>query len=197
MDAAESFAVSYEEYLALERATGQRHEFVDGFAYAMSGGTLAHGRLSAAMVGLLFNVLRPGKGRCRVYSADGKVHVVARGNSYYPDVSVVCGPAETAPRDRNAITNPVLLVEVLSEGTEAADRGRKFLDYQRIPSLRHYLLVSQDEHRVEYFRRNDDDSWVLTVLRAGDVLSLAELGGSFEVDEVYVGEEEERAGVQA
>jgi Uma2 family endonuclease len=193
MGAAESLALTYDEYLALERETDLRHEFVDGFAYAMSGGTLAHGRLSAAMSGLLFNLLRPSKGRCRVYSADGKVHVLARGNSYYPDVSVVCGPAETAPRDKNAITNPLLLVEVLSEATEAADRGRTFLDYQRMPSLRHYLLVSQDEHRVEYFRRNDDDTWVLTVLRAGDVVSLAELGGAFEVDEIYVGESEERA----
>jgi Uma2 family endonuclease len=193
MGAAETLALTYEAYLTLERETGVRHELVGGFAYAMAGGTPAHGRVAMAVGALLFNLARPGRGRCRVYSADGKIHVPARGNSYHPDVSVVCGPLETARQDPNAIVNPTLLVEVLSEGTEAADRGRTFLDYQTLPSLRTYLLVSPDEHRIELFRRNVDESWTLTVLRSGDDVILDELGGSFAVDEAYIGEETERA----
>ena len=185
--------MSYADYLALERETGVRHEFVDGVAYAMAGGTLAHSRVGMTAGALLFALLRPGRGRCRVYSADGKLHVLARGNSYYPDASVVCGPVVTAPVDRHAITNPALIVEVLSESTEVHDQGRKFRDYQRIPSLRHYLMISQDEHRVEHYRRNDDGTWTLTVSEAGGTVRLPDLGGAIEVDELYVGEDEERA----
>ena len=144
------------------------------------------------MLWLLFSLLRPNLGRCRVYSADGKVHVLARGNSYYPDASVVCGPVVVAPDDPNAITNPTLIVEVLSETTERRDAGIKFRDYQRIPSLRHYLMASQDEHRVEHYRRNDDGTWTYAVSESGGAVQLPDLGGALSVDELYVGEDQER-----
>ena len=191
MGAAEKLLVTYAEYLALERESGLRYEFVDGMAYAMAGGTPTHARLSAAASALLFILLRPGRGRCRVYGADGRVHVVARGNSYYPDVSVVCGPVEAAPNDPNAITNPMLIVEVLSEGTELFDRSKKFDDYQRIPSLRHYMLVTQEARKVEHFRRNDDETWTYSVARDGGAVELHDLGGALVVNEFYEGEEQE------
>lgn len=192
MNAAEKLSMTYAQYLALERETGVRHEFIDGIAYAMAGGTLAHARLGATVSALLFALLRPGRGRCRVYSADGKVHVLVRGNSYYPDASVVCGPVVAAPHDSNAITNPTVVVEVLSETTERRDAGIKFRDYQRIPSLRHYLMVSQDEHRVEHYRRNDDGTWTFAVAESGGVVQLPDLGGTLAVDDIYVGEDLER-----
>lgn len=195
MTGAEKLPMSYADYLALERETDVKHEFIDGAAYAMAGGTLAHARLSMTAGALLFALVRAGKGRCRVYSADGKVRVVDRGNSYYPDASVVCGPAQVAADDPNALTNPTLMIEVLSEGTERFDRGRKFLDYQRIPSLKHYLMISQDQRRVEHYRRNDDEkTWTLTICEAGSAVELPDLGGRLDVDELYVGEDEERAG---
>lgn len=191
MTAAEKPAMTYAEYLALERATGVRHEFVDGIAYAMAGGTPSHSRLAAMATVALGVLLLPGRGRCRVYNSDGKVHVLARGNSYYPDVSVVCGRLETAPDDPNAITNPTLLVEVLSEGTELYDRTRKFQEYQRIPSLRHYVLVTQGARQVEHFRRNDDETWTYAVAVTGGAIQLPDLGGAITVDELYEGEEQE------
>ncbi len=191
MSAAEKLAMTYDDYLALERDTGVRHEFVDGVAYAMAGGTPAHGRLGMMVGASLVFLLRPGRGRCRVYNSDGKVHVVARGNSYYPDVTVVCGRIESVPGVRNAITNPTLIVEVLSDGTELFDRTEKFQDYQRVPTLRHYILVAQGARRVEHYRRNDDGTWTYAVAEGGGSVLLPDLGGELVVDEIYEGEDQE------
>lgn len=185
MSAAEKLVMTYVEYLALEAASPEKMQFVDGVAYAMAGGTPAHAELAARVIVALAGVLRPGRGRCRVFTSDLKIHVPASGNSYYPDVAVVCGPPERAPHDPNALTNPALLVEVISEGTESFDRGRKFKDYQRLPSLQHYLLVNQDEARVEHYRRNDDGTWTLSNAEAGGAVRLPDLGGDLPVDELY------------
>lgn len=185
MSAAEKLVTTYEEYLALEQASPTKMQFVDGVAYAMAGGTLEHAELAANFIAALSVLLQPGRGRCRTYTRDAKIHVTTSGNSYYPDVSVVCGPRETAPQDANAITNPTLLVEVLSDGTESFDRGKKFKDYQRLPSLQHYLLANQDEARIEHFRRNDDGTWTLSNAEAGGVVRLPDLGGELAVDDIY------------
>jgi Uma2 family endonuclease len=190
--AAEKLKLTYAEYLALERETGVRYEFVDGDVYAMAGGSLAHARVTAAAIAELSFLLRPGRGRCRVYSPDGKIHVLVGGKSYYPDASVVCGPVVSAPIDAHAITNPSLIVEVLSPDTERNDRGSKFTAYQSIPSLRHYLLVSQDEHRVEHYERVREGQWTLSIYGPGASVTLADLGGAVEVDALYAGEDQER-----
>ena len=187
MTAAEKLAMTYAEYLALERASTERHQFVEGVAYAMAGGSPTHSRLAVRVSVALANLLQPGRGHCDVYSSDAKIHVLASGDSYYPDVSVVCDPVAVAPMDANAMTNPTLLVEVLSDTTERFDRGSKFADYQRIPSLRHYVLVAQDKVRVEHFRRNDDDTWTLSVAQAGGIVRLPDLGGELVVDAIYRG----------
>lgn len=185
MTAAERLRTTYEEYLALERATQTRHEYVDGCAYAMAGGEPEHARLALAMGAELRQRLRGGA--CRVYSSDLKVVVTASGNAYYPDGTVVCGPLERDPKDPVAVTNPTVLIEVLSPGTERFDRGDKFADYRLLPSLRHYLMVSSQRRLIEHYRRNDDDTWTLTLCTAGGALNLPELGGAIPVDDVYAG----------
>ena len=177
--------MTYADYVAQAAASPTRVEFVDGTTYAMAGGTPAHAQLAMQTGAALLGLLRSGRGRCRAYSADARIHVLATGNSFYPDAAVVCGPTETAPHDADAITNPTLLVEVLSDGTELFDRGRKFSNYQRIPTLRHYLLVAQDRVRVEHFRRNDDETWTLTILEVGGVVHLPDLGGDVSTMEIY------------
>jgi Uma2 family endonuclease len=103
----------------------------------------------------------------------------------YPDATVVCGRLETAPDDPNAAINPKLLVEVLSESTEAYDRGSKAAHYRRIPSLQKYVLVAQDEPRIEVYRRNDDDGgWVLHEARPGEKLELRSIGVMLDVSAV-------------
>ena len=175
--------LTYADYLAAEEHSDVKHEYLRGEVFAMSGGTPNHGALAVAMSSTLYSALR-GK-PCRVFSSDVRVRVVASDFAAYPDVSVVCGQIEAASDDPNAITNPVLIVEVLSDSTEAYDRGEKAAQYRRIPSLREYVLVSQRDSRLELFRRKPQGHWELLEASAGQTLELASVGVTVEVDEVY------------
>ncbi len=122
---------------------------------------------------------------CRPYDADYKIHIPETGLSTYPDLSVICGPPLTLPGRPHAATNPILLVEVLSESTEAWDRGAKFAHYRQIPTLRYFLLVNADPKRVELYTRGADSSWVLTVHETGGHVPLPALEITLPVDEIY------------
>jgi Uma2 family endonuclease len=174
--------MTYAEYVVRERSSPEKHEYLHGHAYAMAGGTPAHGALSASFGRLLGNALvgRP----CRVYSSDVRVRVRATGLSTYPDLSVVCGTLETDPDDPDAIANPILLGEVLSPSTASYDRGAKAAHYRRIPSLREYVLVAQEEPRIELHRFRDG-RWQVLEAVAGEQLVLASIGAEIEVSAVY------------
>ncbi len=181
--------LSYTEYLDLETRTDLRHEFLDGEAWAMAGGTPRHSRVKVNLITRLN--LGLGAGPCRLFDSDLKIRVLESGLATYPDAAVICGPVSRDPQDRNALTNPVLLVEVLSESTEAWDRGAKFAHYRRIPELRHYLLVDAGQARVEHFARQPDGRWLLSEYGAGQTVGLPELGLLLEVDALYQGMPEE------
>jgi len=174
----------YEDYLALEQATDQRHEWLDGQGYAMAGGTPLHGEL-AISVGSELRGIALSCG-CRVFSSDVKVRVLATKLATYPDLSVVCGALQTSPQDDNALTNPALLVEVLSDGTERYDRGDKFAHYRHLPALKDYVLVSQHTRRIEVYSR-EGDHWTLRIAEAGQAVALTAMDGSLSVDRVYAG----------
>jgi Uma2 family endonuclease len=125
---------------------------------------------------------------CRVFSADAKVRVLATGLATHPDGSVVCGAVARDPEDDNAMTNPVLLVEVLSDSTERYDRGEKADHYRRIPSLKDDVLVSQHTARIEIHSR-EGDHWVLRVAGPGGSVPLTAMPGAPAVDRVYQGVE--------
>jgi Uma2 family endonuclease/predicted nucleic acid-binding protein len=173
----------YAEYLRLERASPERHEFLRGEVYAMAGGSPEHGALAAAWIGELRAALA-GK-PCRVFTSDVRVRIQETGLTTYPDVSVVCGRLETDSEDADAIVNPVLLVEVLSDSSEAYDRGAKAAHYRRIPSLREYVLTSQLEPLVEVYRRNAEGRFELFECRGGDTVELASIGVSLAVRTIY------------
>jgi len=175
--------MTYVEYLAAETRSEVRHEFLNGDVWEMAGGTPEHGALAAAMIGELRAALR-GK-PCRVFTSDVRVRVVSTGLSTYPDVAVVCGALETAAEDPDAITNPIVLGEVLSDSTEAYDRGAKAAHYRQIPSLQEYVLVSQDEARIEVYRRTAAGRWELREARRDDAVELASLGARLDVSAVY------------
>jgi Uma2 family endonuclease len=175
--------MSYADYLALEERSETKHEYLRGEVWAMAGGTLEHARLTAACIAALGGALR---GRpCVVYSSDVRVRIAATDRATYPDVTVVCGPAATAPEDTEAIVNPTLLVEVLSDSTEASDRGEKFAHYRHLDSLREYVLVAQKEPRIEVFRRLDDGRWTFSEATAGQTIRLASLEIDLSVDDLY------------
>lgn len=174
--------MSYAEYLAAEAASPVKHEFLRGDVFAMAGGTPEHGRLAANMI---YELRRALEGRpCVVLTSDVRVRIRATDRSTYPDVSVVCGRIEPAADDPDAIGNPVVIVEVLSDSTEADDRGEKFAHYRRLPSLVEYVLVSQRAPRIEVYRR-EGNRWALTEAAAGESLTLESIGASIAVDAVY------------
>lgn len=145
-----------EEYLALEEEAEYRSEYVDGLIYQMAGGNLNH-------IDITFNVTvsinEKLRGKCRAYSTELKVRVEKVNRFYYPDVTVVCGDRQFYKNRNDTVTNPILLVEVLSKSTESKDRGEKFIAYQTVESLKEYVLVSQDKHLVEQYIKQDDGSW--------------------------------------
>jgi Uma2 family endonuclease len=175
--------MTYAEYLAAEERSLQKHEFLDGEVHAMSDGTPEHGALAVAFASELRSAL--GERRCRIFSSDVRVRVRATGLATYPDISVVCGKLETDAEDHQAIANPVLLVEVLSDSTEARDRGEKAAHYRHISSLREYVFVLQREPRIEVYRRNEAGRWELFEFEAGARAELASVGATVAVDEVY------------
>lgn len=173
---------SYAEYLARERETGLRHEFLDGQVFAMTGETPEHARLIAEVSFVLRRAVDPK--RCRVFSADLRIRIPPTGLSTYPDVAVVCGPVETSDDDPNAVVNPTVLVEVLSPGTEAYDRGEKWAHYRRLESLQVYVLVSPVARRVEAFIRSE--AGFVNVAASGDEsLELRGLGVRLVPSEIF------------
>jgi Uma2 family endonuclease len=178
---AEKRAMSVDEYRTLEREADARHEFINGEAYAMAGGTAEHACIQANVTGALWTRLR-GK-PCRPSSNDQKVFVPETGSYLYADLTVVCGGFEYHPADENAVTNPRVLVEVLSESTADYDRGTKFQHYKRLQSLAEYVLVSQDEQRVEV-RQRVEEGWLIREVTEGAV-HLASLDLDIPLDEIY------------
>lgn len=182
-DPADKLTMTYAEYAAAEAKSDVKHEWLNSEVFAMAGGTPEHAGLAAGVIGELRTALRDRP--CRVFSSDLRVRVQATGLVTYPDASIVCNKIETDHDDPQAIVNPVVLVEVLSDSTEAYDRGEKFAHYRRIPSLREYVLVSQHERRIEVHRRNDAGRWELYEAGPGESVELASVGCRLSVDDVY------------
>jgi len=174
---------SIEEYLVLERISNVRHEYLDGDIFAMAGGTPEHAGICASLIILLGNAVRDRPSR--VYTSDVRVRVQATGLDTYPDISVVCGPVQMDKDDRNAIVNPVLVVEVTSPSSEGYDRGAKLEHYRRIPALREVVLVAHDTQRVDVWRRRDDATWTSESHGPGAVARLDSLACELPVAEIY------------
>lgn len=170
------------EYVAFEASSNVKHELLGGQIYAMAGGSPDHAALTAAIGGLLFRQLQGG--RCRVHSADQRVCVLATGLTTYPDLTIVCGPRELDPEDKHAVTNPTVVVEVLSPSTEAYDRGEKLEHYQRVASIQHVVLVAQGEARVDVITREGDGFRTVTA-REGDTARLPAIAAEIDVRELY------------
>ena len=167
----------------MERASEVRHEFYDGETFAMVGASREHNLVASTLVGLLYAQLRGSD--CEVYVNDMRVQVPATGLYTYPDLVVVCGEPQLADEHGDVLLNPTLIVEILSESTEAYDRGRKFDHYRTLESLTDYLLVAQDEAKIEHYTRRED-GWLLTQAKGlDDVLPLPSIGCELRLAEVY------------
>ncbi len=149
-----------EEYLESERKSEERHEYFNGEIFAMSGAKRNHNKVATNVSGLIWQHLK-GKD-CESYSNDMRVFVPKTGLYTYPDLVVVCGEPKFKDNVLDTLLNPILLIEVLSDSTEGYDRGKRFQHYRSIESLREYVLVSQDEARIEKYLKQGDGFWVLS-----------------------------------
>jgi Uma2 family endonuclease len=172
-----------EQYLRIEREAETRSEFRDGRMVALASGSVNHALLSARIGALLYHQVPP---RCRVFSCDLRVKVAASGLYTYADCTVICGKPQTFSDQKDVVTNPLLIVEVLSPSTEGYDRGKKFESYRTIESFREYLLIHQDRRHVEHYSKQDDPSWVLREHSGADAtVAIARLGVQISLGELY------------
>jgi Uma2 family endonuclease len=159
MQALKLAPISLKDYLAIEQQDDKRYEFHDGYIYAMAGGTLNHGRISGNIYRKVGNSLEQRNASCEPFNSDTKLYIERGKRFVYPDMMVVCGKAEVSSVYKEAVTNPSLIVEVLSESTESYDRGDKFFFYQNIASLKQYVLISQEKVQIEVWTRGEGNSW--------------------------------------
>jgi Uma2 family endonuclease len=178
-------SATFAGYLAFEEASTTKHEFLNGEIYGMAGGTPEHAALSVAVSSALLAQLRGGP--CRVYSSGLRVRVLATGLATYPDVTVVCGEVERDPESPTTVVNPRVVVEVLSDATEAYDRGQKLDHYRHMPSLAAVVLVSHREPVIEVWERTAEGTWRRGESGAGQTLVIEALPARLAVDEVYLG----------
>jgi Uma2 family endonuclease len=171
------------EYLALERKAEHRSEYLSGQIYAMTGASREHNRIAVNLTRELSTALR---GRpCEVFASDMRVKVSPTGLYTYPDVVVVCGEARFEDREVDTLLNPTLIVEVLSDSTEAYDRGQKFAHYRRLETLSDYVLIAQDRVLVEHFVR-DGERWIMREIREPDGwLVLEAIGCEVSLRDIY------------
>ncbi|PSB01493.1 Uma2 family endonuclease [Merismopedia glauca] len=172
-----------EEYFIWEEQQNLRHEYIDGEVYAMTGGTVNHGRIAANFIAMLIPHLRGSS--CGVQTSDVKIEIAESNDYVYPDISVSCDD-----RDRTAIkfiSHPCLIVEVLSLSTEAYDRGDKFRLYRRSPSLEDYVLISASKIAIDIYRKNDSNRWEIVNYVAGDLIELASVNLTFPIEEIFEG----------
>ncbi len=178
---------SFEEYLALEESSEVKHEYFDGEIFAMAGGTAEHSLIATNLSGEVRTSVKGSD--CQVHGSDMKV-LTASGLGTYPDASVACAEPQYEDKKRTTLINPIVIVEVLSESTEAYDRGKKFEHYQTIESLREYVLVAQDRVHVDRFTRQENGQWLLAGYSDLDeAIELPSLACSVPLAEIYRGVE--------
>jgi len=173
--------LSPDEYFEWEAKQEIRYEYINGDVFAMAGGTIAHSMVAANLISLLRPHLR-GK-NCRVLGSDAKVGISPSGEFFYPDLLVTCDDRDR--KSAKAVFYPKLIIEVLSPSTEASDRREKLVNYQSIESLQEYVLVSQDEIKVEVYRQDLQGDWTMEVLGSEDTLVLNSINLSLTMKDIY------------
>lgn len=178
--------MSVEEWRFLERSSHDaKHEYIDGHVYAMSGGSLSHGRIGSNAVRALEDALAEAGRPCYVYNSDVATRLSAKRYTY-PDASVTCDERDRPARDKMEIEAPRLIVEVLSDSTEAYDRGRKLSYYRACPSIQEYVLVATKYQSVEVYHRATH-GWAYDAYGPDEEIDLTSIGVRIRVAALYGG----------
>ncbi len=178
-----------EEYIQHEIESQQKFEFHNGEIFALAGGSINHGLLCGNIYSEIRNGLKNKNSNCKPVTSEIKLNIQTKSkNSFlYPDTMVICGDLEYSQDDKNAVTNPILIVEVLSKSTADYDRGDKFHLYRQIESLQEYVLVEQDKHIVDvYYKNPKSDLWKITRIEGIDShINLQSIGILISMKELY------------
>jgi Uma2 family endonuclease len=172
-----------EEYLAFERQSEIKHEFLNGEIYAMTGASRNHNIIAGNTIASLHSQLR--KQPCEIYPSDMRVRVSAT-HYTYPDIIVVCGEPHYDQDMGDNLLNPTIIIEVLSPSTESYDRGEKFRSYRRLDSLQEYVLIAQDRYLIEHYVRQSTGQWLLSdAAQPEDVVVLPSINCTLLLSDVY------------
>ena len=173
-----------EEYLAIEREAEFKSEYYQGEMFAMAGASREHVTIMGNLSGIFYNALR---GRpCQSFSSDMRVKVEETGLYTYPDISVACEDMDFEDSELDILTNPIVLIEILSKSTEGYDRGKKFELYRKLNSLKEYVLIAQDRPHVEVFVRNEEDKWILSETDdLADAIELESIECTLSLADIY------------
>jgi Uma2 family endonuclease len=186
-DFMQELAVTYiteEEYLTSERYSEDKHEYYRGEIFAMTGASERHNLIELNAASELRVQLK--KTPCRVYPSDMRLKIHETGLYTYPDVMIVCGKREFVDDKQDMITNPDVIIEVLSDSTEKYDRGKKFGHYRKLESLKEYIMISQHERRIEKYLRNNAGFWIFTESdEEHPLMKLESVPCTLDLSEVY------------
>lgn len=173
--------ISEQDYLALEMHSDTRHEYVDGYIFAMTGASRRHNQIAVNLVSIFHQHIK--NTPCRVYMSDVKLKIAHRKTYYYPDIMLGCSRDE---EDAYALIRPCLIIEVLSDSTATTDRREKLVAYQSIASVREYCLVAQDNCHIEkYTRTEDKKNWYLDSYEQGDIVPFVCIDANIAMDAIY------------
>ncbi len=178
--------ISEKEYLDAERLALEKHEYYKGEVFAMSGASIPHNRIFANAFSEIGTKLK-GK-KCQPFGSDLRIHIPKNTLFTYPDISIICGEIETTDDKFDTITNPSVIIEILSSSTRNYDKGEKFTLYREIDSLQEYILIDSERILVEKFIRNSDNSWQLTEYKSIELsFSIATVALEMQLLDIYEG----------
>ncbi|MEL6637936.1 MAG: Uma2 family endonuclease [Bacteroidota bacterium] len=179
--------LTVEEYISQEQESDVKYEYHDGKIYALAGGTINHGMLCGNIFGELRSGLKNKKSNCKPFTSEIKVNIDKTNSYVYPDSMVICGELETSKNEINSVTNPILIVEVLSKSTAEYDRGDKFHLYRQLKSFKEYVLVEQNRYVVDIHYKNDNsDLWRITRYEGLDqIINLQSIGIEILMKDLY------------
>lgn len=176
--------ISAEDYLAIERESKEKHEYFEGQIYAMAGASNEHNDITYNINRIVAPFLH-GKG-CKLYGSDFRVHIPANTLYTYPDFTIVCGKAETTDIYTDNLTNPTVIIEILSASTKDYDRGSKFMLYRSINSLKEYILIDSTRISVELYSKQEDGKWLLSEFKQlTESFIIATIDVTLQLKDVY------------
>ena len=180
----ETQLITAEEYLQAERKALNKHEYYLGQVFAMSGASLPHNLIFKNTYGSLYTRLKGS--RCQPFGSDLRIHIPENSLYTYPDISIICGKPETTDDTKDTVTNPTVIIEILSKSTRDYDKGQKFTLYRDIASLKEYILIDSETVSIETLTRNDDRSWTFREYKSlTDNFNIETIGESLLVSELY------------